>query len=76
MGVIILADLNQIELPNGQTYGFQDDSAITTITKNGNIFTITYRNGLSTTVDDPYYDSIYATEIESGGLIVTGNSRS
>ena len=70
-----MANLNQIELPNGQTYGFQDDSAVASISKSGNKFTITYRNGSSTVVDDPYYDEIYPTDVQAGNLIVTGSAR-
>ena len=36
-----MADLNQIELPNGSTYSFKDDSAVANITRSGTTFTAT-----------------------------------
>lgn len=70
-----MADISKIKLPNNSTYNIKDDSAITSISKNHNNITITYRDGTTSTINDPYYDSIYATEIQGGNLIVTGSAR-
>ena len=70
-----MADISKIKLPNNSTYNIKDDSAITSISKNHNNITITYRDGTTSTINDPYYDSIYATEIQGGDLIVTGSAR-
>lgn len=44
-----MADLNQIELPNGSTYSFKDDSAVANITRSGTTFTATKRDGTTFT---------------------------
>ncbi len=44
-----MADLNQIELPNGTTYSFKDDSAVASITRSGTTFTATKRDGTTFT---------------------------
>ncbi len=44
-----MADLTQIELPNGSTYDLQDTLAVSNITRSGTTFTATRRNGTTFT---------------------------
>lgn len=66
-----MADLNQIELPNGSTYSFKDDSAVANITRSGTTFTATKRDGTTFTFTQQDNNTTYTLGTSGNNVTLT-----